>query len=89
MTTGPTDHLNLDAIVAFADGEMPMVAYQRAAAHVARCPQFGSRLMYLDKGKFVRGISCQIPLSGFISRYSKYRHPIYRQFCDKARSSTS
>jgi anti-sigma factor RsiW len=39
MTTGPTDHLNLDAIVAFADGEMPMVAYQRAAAHVARCPQ--------------------------------------------------
>jgi NAD-dependent dihydropyrimidine dehydrogenase PreA subunit len=50
---------------------------------------FGSRLMYLDKGKFVRGISCQVPLSGFISWYSKYRHPIYRQFCDKARSSTS
>jgi hypothetical protein len=39
MTAGPSDHLNLDAIVAFADGEMPLVAYQRAAAHVARCPQ--------------------------------------------------
>jgi len=39
MTAGFTDHLNLDAIVAFADGEMPMVAYQRAAAHVSRCPQ--------------------------------------------------
>ena len=27
MTAGFRDHLNLDAIVAYADGEMPMVAY--------------------------------------------------------------
>ncbi len=39
MTAGFADHLNLDAIVAFADGEMPLVAYQRAAAHIARCPE--------------------------------------------------
>jgi len=39
MTSGISDHLNLDAIVAFADGEMPMVSYQRAAAHVSRCPE--------------------------------------------------
>ncbi len=39
MTVSFGDHLNLDAIVAFADGEMPLTAYQRAAAHVARCPQ--------------------------------------------------
>ena len=39
MTAGFADHLNLDAVVAFADGEMPLVAYQRAAAHVSRCPQ--------------------------------------------------
>jgi anti-sigma factor RsiW len=39
MTAGFEDHLNLDAIVAFADGEMSVVAFQRAAAHVARCPQ--------------------------------------------------
>ena len=41
MTSGfeRIDHLNLDAIVAYADGEMGMVAYQRAAAHVERCPQ--------------------------------------------------
>jgi anti-sigma factor RsiW len=31
------DHLALDAIVAFADGEMSLVAYQRAAAHLDRC----------------------------------------------------
>ncbi|MET3803471.1 anti-sigma factor RsiW [Nakamurella sp. UYEF19] len=31
------DHLALDAIVAYADGEMSLTAYQRAAAHVMRC----------------------------------------------------
>ena len=39
MTADFTDHLNLDAIVAFADGEMTLGAFQRAAAHVSRCPQ--------------------------------------------------
>ncbi len=39
MSMGPIDHLTLDAVVAYADGEMSMVSYQRAAAHVARCPQ--------------------------------------------------
>ena len=31
------DHLSLDAVVAFADGEMSLTAYQRAATHVMRC----------------------------------------------------
>lgn len=31
------DHLSFDAVVAFADGEMSLSAYQRAAAHIARC----------------------------------------------------
>ncbi|HEY5880920.1 MAG TPA: hypothetical protein VIU11_18550 [Nakamurella sp.] len=39
MTLGPIDHLTLDAVVAYADGEMAMVSFQRAAAHVAQCPQ--------------------------------------------------
>lgn len=39
MTVGPTNHLTLDAVVAYADGEMSMVSYQRAAAHVSACPQ--------------------------------------------------
>jgi anti-sigma factor RsiW len=38
MTGVFDDHLTLDAIVAFADGEMAMIPYQRAAAHVMRCP---------------------------------------------------
>lgn len=39
MSVGPIDHLTLDAVVAYADGEMSMLSFQRAAAHVARCPQ--------------------------------------------------
>lgn len=39
MNVGSIHHLTLDAIVAFSDGEMSMVSFQRAAAHVARCPQ--------------------------------------------------
>ena len=39
MTPGPVDHLTLDAVVAYADGEMSMVSYQRAAAHIGLCPQ--------------------------------------------------
>ena len=31
------EHLNLDAIVAFVDGELSATAYQRAAAHLVRC----------------------------------------------------
>ncbi len=37
MTGVFSDHLTLDAIVAYADGEMSLTAYQRAAAHVMRC----------------------------------------------------
>jgi anti-sigma factor RsiW len=37
MTSFFEDHLSLDAVVAFADGEMGLVAFQRAAAHVAQC----------------------------------------------------
>lgn len=39
MTDFFDEHLTLDAIVAFADGEMAMLPYQRAGAHLARCPR--------------------------------------------------
>lgn len=37
MTGVFDDHLSLDAVVAYADGEMGLTAYQRAAAHLTRC----------------------------------------------------
>jgi anti-sigma factor RsiW len=32
------DHLGIDAVVAYVDGELSLTAYQRAAAHLERCP---------------------------------------------------
>lgn len=37
MTGFFEDHLNLDSVVAFVDGELSLVAYQRAAAHIGCC----------------------------------------------------
>lgn len=39
MTDFFDEHLTLDVIVAFADGEMAMLPFQRAAAHLSRCPR--------------------------------------------------
>lgn len=32
------DHLALDAVVAYVDGELSLTAFQRASAHLLRCP---------------------------------------------------
>ncbi len=39
-----TDHLGLDAVVAFSDGALGLTAFGRAAAHVARCPECASEV---------------------------------------------
>jgi hypothetical protein len=36
---GSTEHLSTEAIAAFADGELRMTAYLRAAHHLSLCPQ--------------------------------------------------
>lgn len=38
----PDQHLALDALVAFVDGELTPTAYDRAAAHLAHCPTCAS-----------------------------------------------
>lgn len=44
MTSAFPDHLNLDTIVAFVDGELGMTPFQRAAAHLEQCPQCRSEV---------------------------------------------
>ena len=34
-----TDHLTVEAVAAYVDGELPMKAHLRAAGHLARCSQ--------------------------------------------------
>lgn len=36
---GSTEHLSIEAVAAYADGELPMKAYLRAAHHLSMCPQ--------------------------------------------------
>ncbi|MEO5832930.1 MAG: hypothetical protein ABIR83_06110 [Nakamurella sp.] len=51
MTGFFEDHLNLDAVVAYADGELSLVAFQRAAAHVLSCPRCAAEV---DEQAFAR-----------------------------------
>lgn len=44
MTGFFEDHLNMDSVVAYVDGELSLVAYQRAAAHIAICPLCSSEI---------------------------------------------
>lgn len=34
-----TDHLSIEAVAAFVDGELPMKAHLRAGSHLSVCPQ--------------------------------------------------
>lgn len=34
-----TDHLSIEAVAAFVDGELPMKAHLRAGSHLSLCPQ--------------------------------------------------
>lgn len=36
---GSTEHLSIEAVAAYADGELPMKAYLRAAHHLSMCSQ--------------------------------------------------
>lgn len=45
------DHLALDAVVAYADGAMGLIAYQRAAAHVQRCPSCSAEVAEQDMAR--------------------------------------
>ena len=44
MTGVFDDHLGLDAIVAYVDGELGLTAFQRVSAHLVRCPQCSSEV---------------------------------------------
>ena len=36
---GSTDHLSIEAVAAYVDGELPMKAHLRAGSHLSMCPQ--------------------------------------------------
>lgn len=58
------DHLNFDAVVAFADGEMSMVAYQRAAAHLARCESCAAEVAEQTSARDLLRTACAPKMPG-------------------------
>ncbi|MTD13678.1 hypothetical protein GIS00_06945 [Nakamurella sp. YIM 132087] len=44
MTGVFEDHLGVDAVVAYVDGELGLTAFQRAAAHIGRCPDCAAQV---------------------------------------------
>jgi len=44
-----TEHLASEAVAAFADGELRMAAYLRAARHIAECPECAAEVMRSSK----------------------------------------
>jgi anti-sigma factor RsiW len=39
-----TDHLSVEAVAAYVDGELPMKAHLRAGSHLSLCPQCASEV---------------------------------------------
>lgn len=47
------DHLTLDAIVAFTDGELTAGAHARAATHIAHCPECADEVVAQDQASLM------------------------------------
>ncbi|MGD9991310.1 anti-sigma factor family protein [Pseudonocardia sp.] len=47
------DHLTLDAIVAFTDGELTAGAHARAATHIAQCPECADEVVAQDQASLM------------------------------------
>ena len=57
---GSTEHLSTEAIAAYADGELRMTAYLRAAHHLSLCPQCASEVDDQRQARAVLRDSCPI-----------------------------
>ncbi len=67
MTSLFDDHLSLDAVVAFTDGELGLTAFQRAAAHVSRCPTCAAEVAEQDSARQqLRAAGCPAIPSGLL-----------------------
>lgn len=65
------DHLSMEAVAAFVDGELPVKAHLRAAAHLARCPQCAAEIEAQGQARAAlresRPISMPSSLMGLLS----------------------
>jgi hypothetical protein len=61
---GSTEHLSVEAIAAFVDGELRMNAHLRAAQHISLCPQCATEVEDQSRARAAMRDSCPIRIPG-------------------------
>jgi hypothetical protein len=59
---GSTEHLSIEAIAAFVDGELRMSAHLRAAHHLSLCPECASEVDAQSQARAALRESCPIAI---------------------------
>ena len=66
---GSTEHLSIEAVAAFVDGELRMTAHLRAAHHLSLCPQCATEVDAQRQARAALRDSCPIVVSQLPSGY--------------------
>lgn len=57
-----TDHLSIEAVAAFVDGELPMKAHLRAASHLSECSQCAGEVDAQGQARSALRDSCPVTM---------------------------
>lgn len=85
---GSTEHLSIEAIAAFVDGELRMGAHLRASSHLSMCPQCAAEVEAQSQARSALRDSCPIAvptsLLGMLSQIPQ--HAPYQPADESAQS---
>jgi anti-sigma factor RsiW len=82
---GSTEHLSIEAVAAFVDGELRMTAHLRAAHHLSLCPQCAAEVDAQRQARSALRDSCPIVVpSSLLGQLSKIPHHTAAQPVDSA-----
>jgi anti-sigma factor RsiW len=76
---GSTEHLSVEAVAAFVDGELTMKSHLRAASHLSLCPQCAAEVEAQGQARSALRDSCPIvvptALLGMLSQIPHHPQP--------------
>jgi anti-sigma factor RsiW len=85
---GSTEHLSIEAIAAFVDGELRMTAHLRAAHHLSLCPQCAAEVDAQRQARAALRDSCPIVMpSSLLGLLSQIPHDTPAEPTDTPRPS--
>ncbi len=72
---GSTEHLSIEAVAAFVDGELTMKSHLRAASHLSLCPQCAAEVEAQGQARSALRDSCPIVVpSALLGMLSQIPH---------------